>query len=85
MPARASKPPKRPRDLNQLAYQIVQETTGQQVLGSSPPDREKNPAAVALGLLGAQKGGLARSKKLSPEKRRKIAQMAAAARWNKKK
>ena len=45
---------------------------------------EKNPAAVALGKLGASKGGKARAKKLSPEERSAIAKRAARARWAKK-
>jgi hypothetical protein len=45
---------------------------------------EKNPAAVALGKLGASKGGKARAEKLSPERRKEIAKKAAEARWAKK-
>jgi hypothetical protein len=42
----------------------------------------KNPAAVALGRLGGRKGGLARAQKLSAARRKRIAQMAARARWS---
>jgi hypothetical protein len=45
---------------------------------------EKNPAAVALGKLGASKGGKARAKKLTPEQRSAIARKAAQARWAKR-
>ena len=45
---------------------------------------EKNLAAVALGRLGASKGGKARAEKLSPERRKEIARKAAKARWEKK-
>jgi hypothetical protein len=45
---------------------------------------EKNPAAVALGKLGASKGGKARAAKLTPEQRSAIAKKAAEARWAKK-
>jgi hypothetical protein len=45
---------------------------------------EKNPAAVALGKLGASKGGKARAEKLTPEERSAIAKKAAQARWAKK-
>ena len=45
---------------------------------------EKNPAAVALGKLGASKGGKARAEKLTPEERKEIARKAAKARWAKK-
>ena len=40
-------------------------------------------AAKELSLLGASKGGEARAQKLSPERRREIAQAAIAARWEK--
>lgn len=46
------------------------------------PDRPKNPHAVALGKLGAKKGGLARAQSLSPEQRHAIASQAAKARWS---
>jgi len=82
MPSRASRP-KRPRDTNQLAWQVVQELTGQVERPPDPPDT-RNPAAVALSKLGAAKGGKARAEKLSARKRREIAQKAAAARWDKK-
>jgi hypothetical protein len=42
---------------------------------------KKNPAAVALGKLGGPKGGAARAKALSPERRSEIARKAAKARW----
>jgi hypothetical protein len=45
---------------------------------------EQNPAAVALGKLGASKGGKARAKKLTPEQRSAIAKKAAQARWAKR-
>jgi hypothetical protein len=45
---------------------------------------ERNPAAVALGKLGASKGGKARAKKLTKEQRVEIAKKAAQARWAKK-
>ena len=45
---------------------------------------EKNPAAVALGKLGASKGGKARAEKLIPEERSEIDRKAAKARWAKK-
>lgn len=51
----------------------------------SEPTRRKNPAAVALGRLGASKGGKARAVKLSPARRSAIAEKAAKARWGIKK
>ncbi len=82
MPSRASSP-KRLRDTNQLAWQIVQEATGQAPEVKPVPDT-RNPAAVALSKLGASKGGIARAAALSPAKRRAIAKKAVAARWGKK-
>ena len=76
MPTRASKRP--PRDANQLAKYIVDVTTGEEEKIEPP---EKNPAAVALGKLGASKGGKARAEKLSAKKRKEIAKKAAEARW----
>jgi len=67
---------KKREDENQLAARIVAETTG-----TKP---EKNPAAVALGRLGGLKGGKARAKKLSAERRKEIARAAADVRWKKK-
>jgi hypothetical protein len=54
-------------------------TPGEETATAAPP--VKNPAAVALGRLGGQKGGVARAKALSAKKRREIAKRAAAARW----
>jgi hypothetical protein len=48
-----------------------------------PPERVKNPAAVALSALGASKGGKARAASLTPKQRSKIAKKAAKARWGK--
>lgn len=47
--------------------------------------RKKNPAAVALGKLGAKKGGKARMKQLTPAERTELARKAAEARWGKRK
>ena len=74
---------KRPRDTNQLAWQIVQEATGEAPTQSEAPDT-RNPAAVALSKLGASKGGHARAAALSAAKRKAIAKKAVAARWGKK-
>lgn len=80
MPSRASK---RSRDTNTLAWQIVQEATGQLPQTVEVPDT-RNQAALALSKLGASKGGQARAAALSTTKRRAIAKKAAAARWGKK-
>jgi hypothetical protein len=74
------KNPKRPRDPNQLAKMIMDMSIGEAAPDVKP---EKNAAAVELGRLGGLKGGKARSASLSPEKRKEIAQKAAAKRWGK--
>ena len=68
----AEKHPKRPRDLNQWAKHMVDLATGE-ANDDLPP---KDAAAVALG----RKGGEARAKKLSPERRSEIARAAATKR-----
>ncbi len=73
---------KRPRDINQLAKLIVDIATGE--VKDEEPLKGKNPAAVELGRLGGLKGGKARASKLSPERRKEIAQIAAKKRWSKK-
>jgi hypothetical protein len=80
MPTRARK--KRPRDTNQLAWQIVQEATGQAPEPEGKPDT-RNPHAVALSALGASKGGKTRAANLSAAKRSAIARKAVLARWKK--
>jgi hypothetical protein len=71
MPDRSSR-----RDTNTLAFDIVQQATGQK-----PAEKEKDPAAVALGRKGGLKGGKARAEALSQAKRKAIAKKAAATRW----
>jgi hypothetical protein len=85
MPKRSSKK-SNPADLNQLARAIVDDATDESGRPAGPteaPCHEKNPAAVALGKLGGKKGGPARAKKLSQERRKEIAEKAARARWSK--
>lgn len=75
MPKRSSKP----RDLNQLAARLVDETVGDVPPTSSEPG--KNPAAVELGRRGGKKGGKARAERMTPEQRSEAARRAARARW----
>ena len=69
----------RPRDVNSLARQIVDEATGE--AAKLDPDEGKDPAAVALGRRGGLKGGKARAAKMTPEERSEAARKAARARW----
>jgi hypothetical protein len=86
MPDRSSN---RPRDLNQLAKRLVDESTGEAPEApeapAQPDEPAKDPAAVELGRRGGLKGGKARAEKLSPEQRSEIARKAAATRWQKPK
>lgn len=69
----------RPHDISQRAKLIVDIATGE--VEDEDADKDKNPAAVALGKLGGKKGGKARAAKLTPKQRSDIAKKAAAARW----
>ena len=85
---------KLPRDPNSLAARIVAMSTEQSepnlsaiepaAKPAATPDKEKNPAAVALGRLGGLKGGKARSEMLSKERKSEIAKAGATARWRRK-
>jgi len=65
-----------------MASNLIDAVSGE--LKPEPPERGKNPAAVALGRLGGKKGGIARAKNLSKRRRHEIAKDAAEARWKKK-
>jgi hypothetical protein len=70
-----AKTPKRPRDPNQLAKQIIDLATGE--VEEVDPDAGKNKAAQEMG----RKGGAARAKKLTKGHRAEIARKAATTRW----
>jgi hypothetical protein len=76
-----TKPPKRPRDLNEWAKRMVDLATGAIKEPESIPDT-KDPLAVELGRRGGLKGGRARATKLSAKDRAAIARKAAKARWS---
>jgi hypothetical protein len=63
-----------------LAWQIVQEATGEKLPEPEKPDT-RNQFAVGLSKLGASKGGKARAAALSKKRRAEIAKKGAAARW----
>jgi hypothetical protein len=73
---------RRPRDVNELAAEIVREATGDaSPEAPTPADEGKDPAAVALGRRGGLKGGKARAERMTAEERSEAARKAAAARW----
>ena len=67
---------KRPADAIGAAVLVMKIATGQ------VSDTERNTGAAA-NRKGGLKGGAARAAKLTPEERKKIAQKAAAKRWEK--
>jgi hypothetical protein len=69
------KKPKRPADVVSNAVHVMRIATGEATDHS--PDEGKNEGAQAMG----RKGGEARAKAISPERRAEIAKKAAAKRW----
>ncbi len=79
---------KRPRDPNQLAKWLVEQSTAE------VPDQEPQPAVVvppdlsqymsAMGRKGGLVGGKRRLMTMTPEARKRAAAKAARARWGKK-
>jgi hypothetical protein len=88
MPTRArNKQKKRPNDPNLLARSVIEDAIGEKWDGTPlehPPERVKNPAAVALSKLGASKGGKARAESMTAKQRSASAKKAAKARWKKR-
>ena len=76
---------KRPRDPNQLAKWIVEQSTAEpipQTTVQAPPDLSAYMAA--MGRKGGMVGGKRRLVTMTPEARRAAAAKAAQARWGKK-
>ncbi len=71
---------RRPRDLNQLARNLVDEATDATSAPEPDPD-SKDQAAVELGRRGGLNGGKARAERMTPEERSESARPAARARW----
>jgi hypothetical protein len=69
---------KRPGDVIGNAVKVMRIATGEEVEDLAPDDG-KDPAAKALG----KKGGKARAKAMTPERRAEIAKAAASKRWHK--
>jgi hypothetical protein len=68
---------KRPADVIGNAVHVMKILTGE--IEETIPDDGKDPAAKALG----KKGGAARARSMTPERRAAIAKKAAAKRWGK--
>ncbi len=70
---------KRPADVIGNAVHVMRIATGE-IEEGTPPDDGKDPAAVSMG----KRGGAARAKSMTPERRAEIAKAAAEKRWNNK-
>ena len=68
---------RRPADVIGNAVKVMRIATGEEA--ENIPHDGKDPAAKALGA----KGGAARAKAMTPERRAEIAKKAAAKRWSK--
>ena len=75
---RGPKGEKRPADVIGNAVHVMKILTGE--IEDTIPDDGKDQAAKALG----KKGGAARAKSMTPERRVEIAKAAAAKRWSTK-
>ena len=75
-----SKRPRQKADVTARAVSIMRQLTGEEEETAPLPDNGKNPAAQALGA----RGGAARAKSMTPERRAEIARTAAARRWAKR-
>jgi hypothetical protein len=83
---------KRPRDPNQLAKWIVDQSTSETPQSEPEPPKGidlASPANIsaymaAIGRKGGQIGGKRRLKTMTKEARRKVAAKAARARWKKR-
>ncbi len=67
---------KRPADVIGNAIMVARIATGE-IEEGTPPDDGKDPAAVSMG----KRGGAARAKSMTPERRAEIAKAAAEKRW----
>jgi hypothetical protein len=65
------------KDMNQIAFSVVQQATGEVV---PQPETAKEKA----GRKGGAKGGTARAKALTADQRSEIAKTAALVRWKKR-
>jgi hypothetical protein len=78
---RGPKGEKRPADVIGNAVRVMRIATGEiEEIVSTPESEGKDPAAAALG----RKGGAARAKSITAERRAEIARNAAKDRWKRK-
>ncbi len=80
MPKRLSKG-KRPRDVNQLAHQLVRESTEQAANQEDSHQAEISRIMAEMGRKGGKIGGKRRLETMTEERRKEIALKAAKTRW----
>jgi hypothetical protein len=87
MPKRIKHRPKikRPRDVNQLAHLLVEQSTAvlEELAPPNPVPANISKYMAEIGRKGGQIGGKRRLSTLSDKKRKEIAAKAANARWSK--
>ncbi len=74
---RGPKGEKRPADVIANAIKVARIATGEEPEEIEKTDDGKDAAAVSLG----RRGGKARAEKMTAEERRRVAQIAAKAKW----
>lgn len=79
MPKRSSTNKGRTSDDNKLAKRLEEAASEEEPL----PENLRRLIAATLGRRGGLKGGKARAEKLSAERRKEIASIAAKSRWSK--
>jgi hypothetical protein len=91
MPKRISsaKSPRRPADINQIAFQLVRDSTEDRqpeaLPKRAPVSKAVSRIMAQMGSRGGKIGGKMRLLKMTPEQRSQVASDAAKARWAKKK
>jgi hypothetical protein len=81
LPARSNGiKPKRPTDVNQLAHQLVRESTEREA--KAPTSSEISRVMAELGRRGGKIGGKKRAAGMTAERRSEIALKAARSRWD---
>ena len=77
--------PKRPSDINQLAYQLVKESTGEGSQQLITREEMISRVMAEMGRKGGKIGGKRRLKTMTAEERKEVAVKAAKTRWAKRK
>lgn len=76
---------RRPSDVNQAAFQMVQDSTAEPAPTKKPTTAEISRIMSAMGRKGGKKGGKRSMVTMTTEERRARALQAAKARWDKPK